>query len=125
MHLRAVAGPFPEGGDLFRLISIEIPPPARTAFDQPRACKRESKSANFHGVMTTWLIRTALLVLAACFFDQSEKASAGTGFTLLRQGILRPGLACALFAHRLRWRLVLARGSRVSRDVPADSRDFA
>jgi hypothetical protein len=31
-------------------------------------------------------IRMALLVLAACFFDQSEKASAGTSFALLRQG---------------------------------------
>jgi hypothetical protein len=35
------------------------------------------------------LIRTALLVLAACFFDQSEKASVGTSFALLRQGQFR------------------------------------
>ena len=60
MHLRAVAGPFPEGGDLFRLISIEIPPPARTAFDQPRACKRENNPQIFTEVMTTWLIRSSL-----------------------------------------------------------------
>src|SRR5207342_1352973 len=31
-------------------------------------------------------IRTALLVLAACFFEQSEKASAGPNFARLRQG---------------------------------------
>jgi hypothetical protein len=36
--------------------------------------------------MRSRLTRTALLILTACFFDQSEKASVGTSFALLLQG---------------------------------------